>query len=107
MQNLRFYEVDNDSLLFYGKIANYLSNIILVVVNLDPFHTQSGWVKVPVDQLGIGPTHPYLVHDLLRDDTYIWQGERNFVEINPQILPAAIFKVRKRLKREMDFDYFM
>jgi starch synthase (maltosyl-transferring) len=60
-----------------------------------------------VNQLGLDPTQPYLVHDLLTDDNYIWQGERNFVELNPQVLPAKIFRVRKRLKREMDFDYFM
>ena len=107
MWNLSFYEVDNDSLIFYGKATADLSNLILVVVNLDPFHTQSGWVRVPLDQLGIDSTQPYLVHDLLSEDSYIWQGERNFVEVNPRVLPAKIFRVRKRLKREMDFDYFM
>jgi starch synthase (maltosyl-transferring) len=99
--------VDNDSLLFYGKATDDLSNIILIVVNLDPVHTQSGWVKVPMNQFALDSTQPYLVHDLLNDDKYIWQGERNFVEINPRVLPAKIFNVRKRLKREMDFDYFM
>jgi len=53
------------------------------------------------------PAQPYLVHDLLSDDKTIWQGESNFVELNPQILPANIFRVRKKMKREMDFDYFM
>ncbi len=105
--NLKFYEVDNDYLLFYGKATEDLSNIILVVVNLDPFHTQSGWVRVPISELGIDPNQPYLAHDLLSDDKYIWQGERNYVELNPQILPAHIFRVRKRLRRETDFDYFM
>ena len=106
-RNLSFYQVDNDSLLFYGKATDDLSNIILIVVNLDPVHTQSGWVKVPMNQFALDSTQPYLVHDLLNDDKYIWQGERNFVEINPRVLPAKIFNVRKRLKREMDFDYFM
>jgi starch synthase (maltosyl-transferring) len=105
--NLRFYEVDNDTLLFYGKATDDLSNILFMVVNLDPFHTQSGWVRVPIKELGIDPNQSYLVHDLLSDDKYIWQGERNYVELNPQVLPANIFRVRKRLKRETDFDYFM
>jgi starch synthase (maltosyl-transferring) len=105
--NLRFFEVENDHLLFYGKTTEDLSNILLVLVNLDPFHTQSGWVRIPVQELGIDPSQPYLVHDLLSDDKYIWQGERNYVELQPHVLPAAIFRVRKRLKREMDFDYFM
>jgi starch synthase (maltosyl-transferring) len=105
--NLQFYDADNETLLFYGKAAQDLSNIILVVVNLDPFHAQSGWVHVPIGDLGIDPHQPYLVHDLLSDDKYIWQGERNYVELNPRVLPANIFRLRKRLKRETDFDYFM
>jgi starch synthase (maltosyl-transferring) len=105
--NLRFYDLDNETLLSYGKVTDDLSNLILVVVNLDPFHTQSGWVRVPVKELGLDPHQPYLVHDLLSDDKYIWQGERNYVELNPQVLPAAIFRIRKRMKKEMDFDYFM
>jgi len=105
--NLKFYDVDNDYLLFYGKATEDLSNIILIVVNLDPFHTQLGWVRVPLAELEIDPHQPYLVHDLLSDDKYIWHGERNYVELNPQISPAHILRVRKRLKRETDFDYFM
>ncbi|HWP90585.1 MAG TPA: alpha-1,4-glucan--maltose-1-phosphate maltosyltransferase [Thermodesulfobacteriota bacterium] len=106
-RNLKFYEVDNDYILFYGKAAEESSNVILAVVNLDPYHTQSGWVKVPISELGIDPGQPYLVHDLLSEDKFIWQGERNYVELNPHILPARIFRVRKKLKRETDFDYFM
>jgi starch synthase (maltosyl-transferring) len=105
--NLNFYEVDNNNLLCYGKASQDLTNILLMVVNLDPFHTQSGWVKIPLSKLEIDPKQSYLVHDLLSDDKYIWQGEKNYVEINPQVSPAHIFRVRKRLKRETDFDYFM
>ncbi len=106
-RNLQFYEVDNDYLLFYGKTTEDFSNIILVVVNLDPFHTQGGWVQVPIAELGIAPDQSYLVHDLISDDKYIWQGERNYVELNPTSLPAHVFRVRRRLRRETDFDYFM
>jgi starch synthase (maltosyl-transferring) len=105
--NIQYYEADNDNLMFYGKAPEDLANIILVVVNLDPFHTHSGWLKVPIYTFGINPNQPYLVHDLLSDDKYIWQGERNYVEINPHVSPAHIFRIRKRMKKEMDFDYFM
>lgn len=105
--NLRFYETDNDYILFFGKTSEDRSETILVAVNLDPFHVQSGWLEVPLDELGIVPGQPYLCHDLLSDDKYIWQGGRNFIELNPQILPAHIFRLRTRMRRETDFDYFM
>jgi len=104
--NLRFYDVDNEYILCYGKADQERSNIILVVVNLDPAHTQSGWVRIPLEELGIHPQQPYLVHDLLSEEKYIWHGERNFVQIDPHAVPAHIFRIRKRMKRETDFDYY-
>jgi starch synthase (maltosyl-transferring) len=105
--NLEFFETDNDNLLCYGKTAGDDENSLIIVVNLDPFHTQSGWVKLPVHELSLGEHQPYMVHDLIGDDKYMWEGERNFVEINPQVMPGHIFRVRRKLKRETDFDYFL
>jgi len=105
--NLRFFDVDNDYLLCYGKTSPDLSNFILIVVNVDPFHTQSGWVKLPLDELQIQPDQQILVYDLLSTDKYFWQGPQNYVELNPHVLPVHIFKVYRKRKREQDFDYFM
>lgn len=104
--DLQFYEVDNEYLLFYGKATDDLANVILVLVNLDPFHKQTGWVKVPLHQLGITADQPYLVHDLVGDDKFIWHGEYNYVELDPRIIPFHIFRVNRRLRREVDFDYY-
>jgi len=40
-------------------------------VNLDPFHTHSGWVKVPIHKFGIDPDQPYLGHGLIGNYKYI------------------------------------
>jgi starch synthase (maltosyl-transferring) len=105
--NIQHYDADNENIFVYGKTNEDLSNLILVVVNLDPFHTHSGWLQIPIREFGIDPDHPYLVHDLIGDDKFIWQGERNYVEINPHISPAYIFRVRIKMKKETDFDYFL
>jgi starch synthase (maltosyl-transferring) len=103
---LRFYPADNERLLFYGKTTADLSNIILVVVNLDPHHTQSGWVRVPLHELGLRPDEPYQVHDLLTGARFLWHGESNFVQLAPE-LPAHVLRLRRKVKTERDFDYFM
>jgi starch synthase (maltosyl-transferring) len=105
--NVTFYEADNDYLLFFGKATEDLSNIVLVAVNLDPFHTQTGSVKVSIDKFGIAPGQPYLLQDLLGDEKYIWTGEWNRIELSPEIIPAQIFILRHRMRREHDFDYFL
>ena len=105
--NLKFHEVDNEYLLFYSKTTPDLENIILVVVNLDPFHKQSGWIKIPIQQFGIDPNKSYLAHDLIGGDKYLWQGEKNYVELNPAVLPAHVLRIYRRARRESDFDYFM
>src|SRR5690606_17658520 len=43
-RGLRFHDVDNDMLVCYSKSTPDRENVILCVVNLDPHHTQSGWV---------------------------------------------------------------
>jgi starch synthase (maltosyl-transferring) len=106
-RGLRFLPVDNDQLLFYLKATPDLANTILVVVNLDPHHLHHGWVEVPIEDLGIGPNEPYQVHDLLGGGRYLWHGRRNYVRLDPASSPAQIYRLRRKLRTERDFDYFM
>ena len=104
---LQFFDVDNDALLCFAKTTPDESDTILVVANLDPHHTQSGWVRLALDALGLETDRPYQMHDLLTDARFLWNGARNYVEIRPQVAPAHIFRLRRRVRTERDFDYFL
>jgi starch synthase (maltosyl-transferring) len=93
--NLRFYPADNDAILFYGKMTAARDNIILVVVNLDPFRKQNSFVHVPIEEFGQMESDEYQVHDLLNDARYTWRGRQNYVELDPEIQPAHVFLVRR------------
>jgi starch synthase (maltosyl-transferring) len=93
--NLRFYQSDNDAILFYGKMTPARDNIILVVVNLDPFRKQNSFVYVPIEEFGQMETDEYQMHDLLSDARYIWRGRKNYVELDPEVQPAHVFLVRR------------
>jgi starch synthase (maltosyl-transferring) len=105
--SLRFHKVDNPELLCFSKQTDDLTNAIVVVVNLDPHHRQSGWVEFDTELLGLEPRQPYQMHELLTNARYLWHGARNFVELDPESVPAQIFRVRHKLRREQDFDYFL
>lgn len=105
--NLQFHQVDNEELICFSKHDPSGGSDILVVVNLDPYHTQSGWLELPLERFGLEPQHPYQVHDLLSGARFLWHGVRNYVELNPHSTPAHIFRVRRRIRSERDFEYFM
>jgi starch synthase (maltosyl-transferring) len=90
---LKFHPVDNAQMIAYSKVCDDPADMIFVVVNLDPHNRQAGWVTVDVDALRLGTEESYQVHDLLTDARYVWHGSRNFVELNPTVLPAHIFRV--------------
>jgi starch synthase (maltosyl-transferring) len=93
--SLSFHRVDNEQLICYSKGTEDRENVIVVVVNLDPHCTQCGWVELDLEALGIDPDQPYEVHDLLSDARYVWQGACNYVELNPQVVPAHVFRLRR------------
>jgi starch synthase (maltosyl-transferring) len=104
---LHFCRIDNDQLIAYLKIDTGSGNVILTVVNLDPHQPQSGWVDLNVNALKLDVDQPYQVHDLLSEQRYIWRGRYNYVMLDPQRAPAHVFRLRRRMRREQDFDYYL
>jgi starch synthase (maltosyl-transferring) len=105
-RSLRFWTVDNEQLIAYSKSDEPSNDVILVIVNLDPHNVQSGWVDLDLDALRFDPGDSYQVHDLLSDQRYQWRGARNYVMLDPGRLPAHVFKLRRHVRSEHDFDYY-
>jgi len=106
-RGLRFHPTENEQLLAYSKSTPDNANVVLTVVNVDPHHVQRGMVNLPLDELGLEPDRPYQAHELITGARYLWNGPRNFVEINPHALPGQIFRFRRRVRSERDFEYFL
>jgi starch synthase (maltosyl-transferring) len=106
-RGLRFHPVDNESLIAYSKSTEDGTDTVLTVVNLDPHNRHTGWLELNLGSLGIDSDKPYQVHDLLSGARFLWQGVRNFVALDPSFGPAHIFRIRRRVRTERDFDYFL
>ena len=105
--SLRFHFCENDQLICYTKESDDRSNLLLTVVNLDPHHAQSGLVTLPLEELAIPEDRSFEAEDLLSGERYLWQGSRNYVELNPALRSGHILKIHRRLKVETDFEYFL
>ncbi|MFF9094704.1 alpha-1,4-glucan--maltose-1-phosphate maltosyltransferase [Streptomyces sp. NPDC014802] len=91
LRNLRFHTTDNDAVLAYSKREG--DDTVLVVVNLDPHHTQEATVSLDMPRLGRDWHAELSVHDELTGATYRW-GSANYVRLDPGRTPAHVFHVR-------------
>jgi starch synthase (maltosyl-transferring) len=105
-RNLRFHPSQSDQILFFSKVTEARDNLLLVAVLLDPWHPHSGLVHVPLELAGCAPEETYQVHDLLTDERFLWTGSANYIELHPHQRVAHVFRVRRKLARESDFETF-
>ncbi|MCJ7757960.1 MAG: alpha-1,4-glucan--maltose-1-phosphate maltosyltransferase, partial [Gillisia sp.] len=90
-----FCEIDNDKLLAYYKFDAQKKNETLMVVNLDPYYTMQGMVKVPLKELGLVEGQQFSVEDLITGNSYLWDKKWCFVELHPG-LPFHLFRIDKK-----------
>ncbi|PYQ28289.1 MAG: alpha-1,4-glucan--maltose-1-phosphate maltosyltransferase [Acidobacteria bacterium] len=102
---LHFHETDNEQMICYSKTAG--ANAIVCVVNLDPHNAQSASVDLNYDVLGLEPGKPFQVHDLLSGTRFTWHSGKNPLTLHPPVIPAYVFRIRRRVRTERDFEYFL
>jgi starch synthase (maltosyl-transferring) len=88
---LGFHETDNDQLICYSKTAG--ASAVLVVVNLDPHHLQHGWIRVPLERLGLAAGAAFEVVDRLTGERYGWTGDSAYVRLDPAERVAHVLEV--------------
>ena len=93
-ESLTFHAISNDSLICYSKRAG--DSVLLTIVNLAPHTTHSGWTSLDMAALDLPWIGMFDAEDLLTGETYLWQGERNYVELAPQTSPAHILRLHPR-----------
>ncbi|MGC4106026.1 MAG: alpha-1,4-glucan--maltose-1-phosphate maltosyltransferase [Thermomicrobiales bacterium] len=91
--NLRFHQADDDNILCYSKTTEDGRDTILVVVNLDPFQAHESMIDLP-EHLFAGGGEQVHAQELLTGDTWLWTGRRQWVRLDPQVMPVHIFMLR-------------
>ena len=107
MIGLTFHPTDNEYVISYSKRSADDSDVILVVVNLDPAHRHGAWLTLNLEALAADADSPLQAHDLVGDARFLWPGSRVFVELDPEVMPAHVLRIHRRLRRENAFEYFL
>ena len=94
-RNLVFYESGDEHVLCYGKRSADGANAVVVVVNLDPFGAHEARLWLPLETLGIGSDESFQAHELVTDARHLWRGPAQHVRLDPQVEPAAIFRLER------------
>ncbi len=111
-RSLHFHPTSNELVLCYSKREKARApggrdDTVLVVVNLDPHHTHSAWLDLDLDALGLAADESFQVDDELGGAHFAWRGARNYVELDPRAMPAHVFALRRFVRTENQFEYFM
>lgn len=90
--NTRFLTAHNDAVLYYAKPSPDGSDIILVMVSLDPHHAQSADFEVPLWEFGIGDDGSIGVEDLASGGRFRWWGKWQHTTLDPSE-PYRIWRI--------------
>ncbi len=92
--NLRFVDTSDDQVLAYYKATPDLDDIVLVVVNLDPFHAHDSQLWLPLDRFGQPWDAQLRAWELFSDETFMWTGAEQHVHLDPAVNPAMVFHLK-------------
>ncbi|WP_374450239.1 alpha-1,4-glucan--maltose-1-phosphate maltosyltransferase, partial [Stella sp.] len=92
-RKLAFYNAFDDRVLAYGRQAEPLGEMVLVLVSLDPHAAVEVEFELPLWEWGL-PDHGSLaVTDLMRERSFLATGKRQRVRLDPADLPFAIWRL--------------
>jgi starch synthase (maltosyl-transferring) len=83
LRNIHFHETTNEALIAYSKHSDDRSDVVLVLVNLDPWNTQEGNVTLDLGLLGLPWDQPFEAYDELTGQSFMWQGSWQYARLDP------------------------
>ncbi len=106
-RGLRFHPTDNDALIVLHQATDDGENVVLVVVNLDPHHRSPAGSTLDLDALGSGCRRALPGARPADRRALPLAAARATSCASIRRAPAHVFRVRRRVRTERDFDYFL
>ncbi len=91
--NTRFLVAHDDAVLYYAKPSPDGTDMILVMVSLDPHQPRACDFEVPLWEFGIGDDGSIGVEDIASGDRFRWHGKIQHIRLDPQDSPYRIWRI--------------
>jgi len=91
--DVAFLDCPDPHLLCYRKATPARDNLLVIAVNLDPFGAHAGPLEVPLWELGLPDDASVEAEDLVGGGSSLWTGKRQWLHLDPQALPYAIWRL--------------
>ena len=89
--DLVFCPAHHDQVLAYAKRAG--DDFVLIHVNLDPHNAAAFHFEIPLWELGLPDDASVEVRDLIHGNSFTWHGKTQWLELDPQTRPYAIWQI--------------
>ena len=93
LHTLRVHHIESEHLLCLSRSTPSHDDVVLLVVNLDPFAAHDGWTWLDLNTIGIPGDRAFAARDELSGVSYTWQGPANYVRLDPAVAPAHVFSL--------------
>ena len=89
LRSFQFHDTTNPSVIAFSKVSDDGDDVVLVVVNLDPYWVQEATIDLWQLDLPDGGSYP--VEDVLSGEMFEWSGRKPYVRLDPMYRVAHIF----------------
>jgi starch synthase (maltosyl-transferring) len=94
LRNIEFHRTTNPHLLAFSKRTDDGADVVLTVVNLDPWNAQEGTLALELDELGLPWDRPFEAYDEMTNQSFTWQGPEPYVRLDPYHDVAHVLALR-------------
>jgi starch synthase (maltosyl-transferring) len=91
--NIVFHHAEHDEVICFSKSTADFRSRVLVVISFNTQQRVGSRIHLNLASLNLGYEQKYQLIDLLYHQQYEWQGDNNYVELDPNATSMHVFKI--------------
>ncbi len=94
LRNVQFHRSTDDAVLAFSKVSEDGSDVVLTVINLDPWNTHECVLDLDLEALGMPLDRPFEAYDELTRQSFTWRGPEPYIRLDPYQEVAHVLHLR-------------